>query len=329
LFSTLQGRFRFLAVLLLFIVAANDALAGGLTVEACESQGFESAYYLVGVSDAALAGTFFREVVETYESLGGTMGHRYRVETYFDFRGLDLLKKSIELVFSVNENLPEYRPDREKIFYRDNKSPSDVSVYEVKRYNKKISPLDKHPIFGKIKRKERPNLIKALDYVSDEMPEGVVKKLSVDHEEIVYLIRHFGVETGAITLDKFHISNFGIPNTSMLFKIEIYSDAAKKLTPYEKDQLNNFLCHIDFEFRKYLPHILGSSWFGYADYTRMANEMLPGRVLFQKYPVLFYVGQILVLSIIGFFFLYLIIGRYSRHAVFKRTTYASPDKNDG
>ena len=257
------------------------------------------------------------------------MGHRYRLETYFDFGGLDLLKKNIELVFSVNENLPEYRLDREKIFYRDNKIPSGVSVYEVKRYNKKVSPLDKHPLFGKIKRKERPNLIKALDYVSDEIPEGVVKKLSVDHEEIVYLIRHFGVETGAVTLDKFHISNFGIPNTSMLFKIEIYSDAEKKLTPYEKDQLNKFLCHIDFEFRKYLPHILGSSWFGYADYTKMANKMLPGRALFQQYPLLFYIGQILILSMVGFLFLYLIIGRYSRPAVFKRTTYASPDKDNG
>ena len=94
MFSTLQGIYRFLPALLFAFITTNSLAEVSIPKE-CVGKSFESTYYLVGVSDVAVVGSFFREmVVDEFGSVENTVGHRYRVETYFDFRGLDLLKKN-------------------------------------------------------------------------------------------------------------------------------------------------------------------------------------------------------------------------------------------
>jgi hypothetical protein len=333
LFSAPPQNCHHFIIALLFFIFATSSLAEEPVSGVCEPHSFDNTYYLVSASDVVVASDFFQNMDSNYfqnlESFRDVLGHRFRKETYFDFRGLDILENNIELVLFINESLPYYRTEREKIIYRDNnKISSGIGVYEVKHYNKTASAIDKHPLFGFVKRKQRPELFKVIGFVSKEAPENSSEKLLVEHEEDVRLIRHYGVESGAITMDKFHIKNYGIPNTSMLFKIEVYPDILEKLTPQERDQLNTLFCQIDLGFRKQLPHIVSDSRFGYADYSQMASAMFPGRTLFQKYPVLFDVGQILILSFIGFLLLYLILGRYTKSSTFRKITYDHSDQND-
>lgn len=309
------------------LFVATDSFSGEGEAEVCGNQDFRNAYYQVDVSNVARASTFFLGMVENYfndlEPFSAVVGNKFRVETFYDFEDLGILKNDKELYLSVNKKMPYYRAEREKVVFRSSKGVlSESNVFEVKRYNKKVSPLDKHPLIGMIKRKERPVLFELLKKTSEDVPEELLEELVVEHEEVIFLVTHYGVEYGAITMDKFHIVNYGIPNTTMLLKIEVYPDDLGRLTPGERSQLNEIFCNVDLGIRKQIPAITNTSSFGYPEYFKMANDLLPGRAFLRKYPVLFKLGQIIILSFIGFLFLYLMLGRYKKQISTKVTTYS-------
>ena len=128
-------------------------------------------------------------------------------------------------------------------------------------------------------------------------------------------------------MDKFHIDNFGLPNTSALIKFEMYNDVDIRLTEKEKKDLNFAFCRANEGFQKQFPEMVPKSGFGYADYHQLASEMLPSRVFFKKYPILFQLGQIAILCFIGFLVLYLFIGRVHIKSGYKIVTRSLMSRN--
>lgn len=104
-------------------------------------------------------------------------------------------------------------------------------------------------------------------------------------------------------------------------KIEKFHDIEDKLTENEIKSLDTFLCQLETNFQNNFPHINSVPWFGYAEYYQLAIDNLPSREFFRKYPEIFTIGQIFILSFIGFLFIYLILGRYS-----KRDSYSKVSK---
>lgn len=140
----------------------------------------------------------------------------------------------------------------------------------------------------------------------------ISESVKIKSFENIYFIFLYGVSYGAITLSRISISDFNVPNTSLLFKIEKNHDIEDNLTEGERKYLGAYLCQIKERFEEQFPHIQSSLWFGYTDYHQLAIANLPSRALFRKYPEIFTIGQIIILSFVGFLFIYLILGRYSK-----------------
>jgi len=156
--------------------------------------------------------------------------------------------------------------------------------------------------------------------LSKDSPETISESLKIKSIEKVRLITLFGVTHAAVTLSNFTISDIGVPNTSLLLKIEIFHDRQDNLKKQEKKYLNTLFCRIDEKFHRQFPHIKPYSWFGYVEYSKLATYFQPSRAYFRKYPEIYSIGQIICLSFIGFLFIYLILGRYSRQASYGKVS---------
>jgi hypothetical protein len=302
------------------LVIFSDAYAV-VTNYVCNSQDSPNVYYQVDVADVEAVSRYYNTLSEDHfskiDSFKAIKGKRKRTETFYDTRELMFLQNNIELLHIVETKLPLYREDRERVVYKNNNQANPfLKQYEVKRYNKRNTPLDKHPLLGKVKRKERPDLLALLSEQNKTTPLEIAQKLKVEHQEVVYLITHYGKPYAEINMDQIHIANFGVPNTNTLLKYHVYPDHMDDLNQQERDELYNAFCSARRVFEDRFPHLTPISRFGYAEYNAMATGMLPGRIFFQRHSWLFKLGQIFILTICGFLVIYLILGRYHKKIIY-------------
>ncbi len=315
----------YIVVLWAVVTTATGAFAQGDLPTSCASRDFDNVYYLLGQEDFIDAAAYLfsannPQLNFTYDTnFIDSSGQRHRTTTFYDFDSLALRRANKELVHTVDNNLPDYRIEKEQISYRDKLStPAITQEFEVKKYKKKTLPLDKHPFFSRVKRKDRPILINHLSTVSKESAESIAASLQIESMEKVLLVSLFGIPHAAFTLSQFTISSIGVPNTSWLLKIEIFSDEKDNLKKHEKEHLHAAFCRVNETLRNRFPHVQPYSWFGYTDYNKLAMHYQPAHELFRQYPAIYSIGQIICLIFTGFLFIYFILGRYSRQACYDR-----------
>ncbi len=323
-------RSRFCVLFLLIVHSffySKFAWPNDRAISKCVEDGFGNISYFLDTDSIGSVSAFFTRIPEMYFELGDASfsiyrGVKSRNETYFDNAVNDLLNYKFELLIVVEENLPTYRAARERVIFRS-LSTGEVDVFETKRYNKTKSALDKHQLFGQIKRKQRQRLVDKLNLLSIDRVEKVEAKLQVQHKEVVLLISHFGVSYGAIILDQIHISNFGIPNTNTLLRLEVFSDKLKKLKADELTFILESFCKTNTGIRESFSSLTPQPHFGYPDYDQLAQDILSSRQFFMSHPGIYKLGQIVALMLIGIMLLRLFIGRYKRHLGYRVTTKTS------
>ncbi len=308
-----------LIILCLMACAVANVYAENLEQDACENKGFDNAYYLLNKKDYAAASTFFQEIPPMKKGKFYIFpGERERVSTYYDFEDLAILNSGKELVYTLDENLPKYFKEREQVRYIDKpESHSNITSFKVKRYSKKTSSLDKHPLYGKIKRKERPSLIEWLSSFSRNSPELVKEVLRIKSTDSIYFVTFYGDTVAEIAISYFTVSNFGVPNTTMLLKIEKINKNQEELTIDERKDFESYLCQVNNDLKSQFLDAESYPWFGYEQYNKIALDNFPGRRFFQKYPELYVIGQIMCLSFIGFLIISLLLGRYSKSTAYR------------
>jgi len=304
------------------LISASNASEHSIQ-DRCQKRIFSNTYYLVDNKSAYGASIFLLNILKSdiYQKANfiGFEGVRDRVSTYYDFDDLELLNSNKELVHIIDTGLPQYHPGKQIISYINNKvKPAVINNYAVKNYKKTISPMDKHPLFGRIKRKERTSLINSLYPVSRNSPETITESLVMNSKEKVHLVTLYGIPYGSVTLSQFTITNYGVPNTSLLLKIEKNNSSHNQLTIYEKERLNLYLCSMSEQFHQQIPDIKASGQFGYAEYNKIATRNLPTRSLFRKYNLVFTIGQIISLGLTGFLIIWLFLGRYSKSNSYRK-----------
>jgi hypothetical protein len=314
-----------LCLIIAYVISslANIAMADEDFLDTCKNKEFQNTYYhLLNNNDIAAASFFFHQVPvltpnEEFRFLG-LIKQWDKSITYYDYDNLQLLNANKALAHVIENHLPKY-VQRETIKFIEQPTQPDSSTdYDVKYYNKKLTLLDKHPLFGKVKRKDRPVLINKLYAINKAKPESISESLKVDSIEKVKLITYFGTPYAAITLSRLTVTDYAIPNISYLLKFEIFYSNLNKSTVDEKNALNNFLCILDKQFQSQLPHIQSSSWFGYTQYYKFAETVLPSRTFFRRFPELYSWGQIFSLVLLGFLFIYLVLGKYSKRANYRK-----------
>ena len=292
------------------------------SLDECLGRGFMSQYYFIGVNDIAGVSLFFKGMPDVYFEADhffvDKSGRQTIKETYFDDDRLGLLSTGQAVSLVEKLNLPMYRSGRELVFY-SGRDEASVQQFEVKRYKKKRSPMDKHPLFGVMKRKDRATFIAMLrGYGDGDDSFGLSKKLVVTHSEIVYMITHFGRPYGTIILDEFNVGGFGIPNTSTLIKFELGEGVREGLSKEEFQYINFMFCRMSRDFQERFPKLEKLDRVGYAEYSSIARKMLPTREYFRNNPLVYLVGQILVLSFLGFLIICLMLGRYKKQYTYRR-----------
>ncbi len=322
--STLRA-FCLSFILVIITISAGAASVEDLHLNSCENQDFENTYYMLGSDDISAVTDFLTKhailAPDADNDFKSYSGNREISTTYYDYDNLEILNKGKELKHILDKNLAKYRKEREQIIYSNfSVSPKDIKSFEVKHYNKTHSPFDKHPLFSLVKRKERPALIHLLSDVSQNSAISISESLKVNSVENVNFIMLYDNQHAVITLSHFTISNFGIANTSFLLKIELLNNKQGILLPKEKRKLHTFLCSIDNRFRLHFPHVKPFLKFSYSEYYNLAISLLPSRAFFRDHPILFSLGQIICLTLIGFLFIYLILGRYSKRANYRKIT---------
>jgi hypothetical protein len=290
----------------------------------CKNQNFENVYYLLDYRTIDTASVLFQQIPLENTGMESRLvikqGNRQRTLTYFDDNNLTLLNANKELLHIDDKHLPTFREEKEQVFFNDRIIEDKNKKFIVKNYNRKLTPLDKHILFGRIKRKERPVLIELLSSAGIRRPETVFESLEINSDEEVKLVTHFGLLYGAITLSMFNILDFGVPNTFFLLKLEVFSNENNNLTSSEKQSLNQLFCQIGKQFSEQLAEEAPLTSFGYTEYHDLALKVLPFRTVFRKHPVLFSIGQIVCLGFIGFLFMYLVLGRYTKHESYRKIT---------
>ncbi|MBN1378448.1 MAG: hypothetical protein JXA04_04365 [Gammaproteobacteria bacterium] len=313
------------AIILLLMILVSPARSSPEYLESCSDGRLKNAYFLIGVADIVEVSKFYQRMPEKYfkdiKDITGTIGRRKRTIKYYDFNRYQLLMGDYELFHLTDENLPNYRTERDKIIFKKTLHGSaELRAFETKKYNRSTGSLDRHPLFGLIKRKERSILIDILSSISNEPSENIEPSIEVKHDELVFLLTHYGVMHGEIVLSKFHLESFGIPNTHALLKMEIFGGQQDKLTREEEVNLNGVFCAVYRGFVEQFPNIDPAVSYGYKDYFGLASEILPSWKFFKKNIALFKIGNVMVLSIIGFLLLYIIIGRYQKTHHFRCIT---------
>lgn len=290
-------------------------------VENCKLHDFSNVYYLMDSADIASVAVFFNAAIDIAPegentSLTRQIGNRYRVFQYFDTPEKQLLANEKELVLIEDKNLPDYRENKKVIRYREiiNSNPN-FKYFKAKKYNKKNTLMDKHPLFGEVRRKDRLSLLSSIG-----LPESHVSKLrktvEVYKNETAYIIQHYGVVKAEIALEEFHISNYGLPNTFSLLKFE-FDDSSDDLNSLESQQIKGVLCKIKNIFNQQYPEIKGVSWVGYKTYFELSYRLFPLRGWVEQNLLYYRLIQAIVLGVIGSLFLYLCLGRYKKSTTYK------------
>ena len=297
----------------------------------CNNRPFQNAYYLLTPPDFHKASNFYLSIPDHDSSgdheLKNVTGERLRTETFYDDEDRSLLKSGAELSSSVIESLADYEAERETVVFIDHTiKPIERSTFVVRHYNRRATKLDKHPLFGKIKRSDRAPLIdKIASRANMHAQEDLQAALTIEHHGLSQLYRYFGIAYGAISLEEVNIKIFGMNKPYVVLKFELLQDKIQTLTNRELGDLSNVLCRNEVAFKQQYPEIPSFPWLGYSTYMKLADEALPHRSFFRKYPLLYKLGQILLLGFFGLLVLCLLLGRHSLPDHHRRSV--KPGKN--
>lgn len=268
-------------------------------------------YYFVSLDEIPLVSEYFKGLPEVlFDDLEGftlSMGTRHRRDTYFDFDSEELLHAGKELFFRENLYLPRYRDDREQVVFVDRDESIRRHVYKVKKYKKNISPLDKHPLVGRVRRKDRPMLRESLGDTSlGNAMLDLKAQLTVLHQERSYIFTHLGEEYGSIVLDHVSMRVFGLEHSAVVLRFSLKGQVS---SPEDRQLLEEYFCRVQQALEQRLGRSWNGEYIGYKEYRAMADGVLPNRRWMMNHPWVYKLGQVLILAVMGFLILYLLIRR--------------------
>lgn len=301
-------RFAIPLIHLFFLVSFESY--GGEMIGKNKMVFFDTKHYLLKVEDASKISSLFTKMDSQYFGklkagvFGAEIGSRYGRKIFFDFEHNELHKSCSELSLTKYENLPEYRRDKIKIQFKDCKEKK--YGFESKKYNKKLKAEDKHLLIGKIKRKEREHLKELLLEVTNIDLLLLKKSIDITFHDVVYEVSHYGNVYGSVTLRQFSFSSLGVSNTFILLRLEVSEEEKIPLTLSESNALKIAFLDLDTDVRKLVANEALVENFGYSEYYKLKHSIVPLAHLAREESIGFRLFQVLILSGIGWFCLFLL-----------------------
>ena len=127
--------------------------------------------------------------------------------TYYDTHNLSLDHNN-SLLYFQKDHIKSYDNKNDNITLSTNSQEDKKFI--SRNYNRKISPVDKHPLLGMIKRSERPLFIDELSKLGIESPLSLKKTITVIHDGKVLNIHYGGYQLRLATHHKVNARFLGI-----------------------------------------------------------------------------------------------------------------------
>ena len=317
--------FRPLLLLLFFL--SGSVFADSTIGAVCNTTSNTKSYYELQSNQLAPIDTYLQTRLHGFfvnqSLLTSLSGHREKKIVYFDTPDLKLFNLNIELSHTLEKQLPKYIREREYITYK-NHNQAETIKFQARKYKTKLSQYDKLPLIRYVRRKERPLLLERLSNFPDLFTE-LSETLEVNHTEKAYLITHMGKVISQVSLDKYHIDNFGLPVYGYLLSLELSSDYKTRLNTDEIATLTTTLCTLESEIVNSLSLTFKPEALNYSHYTQLAKDKLPIRDFILRNPLLFNILQSIFFIILGTLLLTLLIGRYKNSHSTKKIITRSRD----
>ena len=281
----------------------------------------DASLYILEYDQILPASIFFKSLqtllpADPEKKLTSISGQLELTTTFFDTNNRAALNNNAQISLTTNHRLPGYRENRESVTVK--KGEKSLS-YTTKNYTQKENSDDKHKLIGRISRKQRPDFYRELQNAGINNPLEVREVLRVETDSVTRQYQFLGDPVATVSIKSHEISNFGLPTRLSTFEIRRIGKA-RNLSQIEEKTLNSRLCAIEQEIKKQIPGIRKITTGEYQLYTEKAQETLPTHLLFSSTPWLFKLGQIVILSIIGFLLIYLINGRHQANRQHRVTT---------
>ena len=251
-------------------------------------------------------------------------------EIYFDTDDLSLLNHDAELLLKTKLNLSKYNKQREQVLFKsatDNVNSEDDLLLSTKEYNRKLNPIDKHPLLGKVKRSERELLLSRLEEHIQTSIAELTPVFTVNQRRLSHTLSELRTPYVGATLSQSKITSHGLSSLIVVAGFETYHQPMASITEQAQSALKNPVVQAHCSFKSEFPQFRPLSKIGYRQYYMSVTEKFPALSFFRKYPLIFNVGQILVLTLIGFLILYLIINRAGTVAASRLFSKYTTDSN--
>lgn len=313
----------------LFLLVAMCTVHSSHALECEDGSGINQSY-IFSVGEFVSVARFVIQMPPVYfkgmQYFSGESGRRVREQIFYDDDELNLLESSQGLSHIIKSNLQDYRQDKEVAVYSDGTiSPSSEKLFSLTRYNKKLSSLDKHPLFQRVKRKERAELLERIKSNGVQRAVELIPSLRIEHDELVYLITRYGQTFVEVKLDKFQLDNFGLGRSHLVLSIDADQGQYGSLTDDERIEISSRICRLHEDIQGLFTNAEQRSEIGYQFFSQIADQENPARRVFIKYPIIFKMGQVGLLSLIGFLLLYLLLGHYRKESFIKVKKRSSKD----
>jgi len=277
---------------------------------------------------------FYRRLTlfdDSDQQLADHLSNQTIEEVYFDSPEFSLLQARDELYTRTVTQTPKSSNLVKQVVFVDYNPENSVTShynFETQSYRRRNTPLESHPLFGIVKRRQRNVLLDKLSSYGSDFSGGIIPVLTVVHNIASHSFQVFRESGARIAIDHTAVYSHSLYKQFVVVRFELYEDAKSSLNAREKQTVLAALTGLHCEFQSLFPGLQAKKNLGYSDYQRFAERLLPLRSIFIRYPMLFKGSQAIVLAVVGFLLLYLIIGRRNPKPSFRYSLKVTAKRDD-
>lgn len=293
------------SVFCLFLAASCTA------TDFCEGASESQIIYLPAPGELPRVSNFFHTRLKQFSAEHGSLSDsvtRHDIEEiYFDTPDFQLYRDGHAVSISTDRSRPEYEEARRKVRLSAAESETD---FRTRQYRRRISALERHPLTGIVRRRELGALLSLLSAWGISESKRLLPVLRVEHAMLSHSLDVYGQTWAGMSLDRIRVTTHGLYREFVVLRFSRGAGEYPVLTSAEQQALERAWRQMVCGFQIDFPHAGAGQPMGYRQYQAIADRLLPWQRFFTRYPLLFRLGQAVILSGIAFLVLYLVIGRH-------------------
>lgn len=238
--------------------------------------------------------------------------NKTRQEEFFDTPKFRLYRQGAALYLHKNTFLTKYNTQKLRVFFQQSAN-EPLMVFSAQQYKKKSNEIERHPLFGILKKKQRPELKKILKNQSITHISELKPILNVDHTIQSYPVYLYYTQLAEIQLDHATTDVYGFEKNNLIFRYQVFpANIANHLTPFQQQHAEQLLSDLRCYFTQEISAFKPIRELDYHYYYEQVEKEFPWYSFFSRFPMVFKLGQIVLLCAFGFLIICLLLLRLEK-----------------